>query len=228
MPIDTTTFLLAGLALALVVAVVTDLRSRLIHNELNAAIALTAPLYWWASGMGLWPDIAIQVGFALAVFVAFYLLFAFGQMGGGDVKLLTALALWIPPAAFASLLIVAIPVGWVLTMVLGTYHVARHQPAEQKGRRNAFILALCTLVAGNLASGLVGGPRLALPESILGANPSPLIVLGGLLASMIAVTITAYVLLRPHREAIRTPYGVAIAAGGLAVIASGALAGTAA
>ena len=223
MPFDAKTFLLAGLSLALIVAVVTDLRSRLIHNELNAAIALTAPLYWWASDMGLWPDVAVQLGLAAVVFVGFYLLFAVGQMGGGDVKLLTALALWVPPGAFASLLVVAIPVGWVLTMVLGTWHVARAENGKPKGRRNTFILVLCSLAAMNFASGLLGGPKLAFPESLFGANPSPLLLLTGLLGTMLTISITAYVLLRPHRKAIRTPYGVAIAAGGLALIASGSL-----
>jgi prepilin peptidase CpaA len=53
--------LLAALAIALVVAAVTDIRRRQIDNWLNAAIALTAPLYWWASDLGLWPGVAWQV-----------------------------------------------------------------------------------------------------------------------------------------------------------------------
>ena len=43
--------LLGALAIALLVAIVTDLRSRTIGNRLNAAIALAAPLFWWASGL---------------------------------------------------------------------------------------------------------------------------------------------------------------------------------
>ena len=214
------TILLAALAIALCVAVATDLRSRLIHNELTGAVALAAPLYWWASGMALWPDVAIQLGLALAVFAAFFILFELGQMGGGDVKLLAALALWLPPQGFASLLVVAIPVGWVLTMMLGTWHVAR---ADMPSRiRNSFVLGLCTLAAASLVSGMVGGPQLALPAAWMGE--SPFVALGVLLASMIAVTVIAYAIMRPHRASIRTPYGVAIAAGGLAVIAGGVLA----
>lgn len=49
--VDFRYLLLAGLAIALVTAAVTDLRRREIDNWLNAAIALTAPLYWWASGL---------------------------------------------------------------------------------------------------------------------------------------------------------------------------------
>ena len=119
--------LLAALAIALLVAAFTDIRSRQIANWLNGAIALGAPLFWWASGLALWPDIAIQLGIAAATFAVLALLFAIRAMGGGDVKLLTALALWIPPSQFLNLLIVMALVGGVLTIVLGAWHVARRQ-----------------------------------------------------------------------------------------------------
>mgnify|MGYP006140044167 CR=1 FL=1 len=58
--------LLAGLAIALLVAAFTDLRSRHIGNWLNGGIALGAPLFWWANGLSLWPDIALQIGVTIA------------------------------------------------------------------------------------------------------------------------------------------------------------------
>ncbi len=87
--------LLAALAIALLVAAFTDLRSRQIGNWLNGGIALAAPLFWWASDLAWWPDIALQLGVAFGTFAALAALFAMGAMGGGDVKLLAALALWI-------------------------------------------------------------------------------------------------------------------------------------
>jgi len=117
--------LLAGLAIALLVAAFTDLRSRQIGNKLNAAIALGAPLFWWASGLALWPDVAIQVGVALAAFAVLAALFAFGAMGGGDVKLLTALALWVQPDWFLKLLVVMALLGGALTIVLAAVHMLR-------------------------------------------------------------------------------------------------------
>ena len=119
--------LLAGLAIALLVAAFTDLRSRQIGNRLNAAIALGAPLFWWASGLALWPDVALQVGVALAAFAVLAGLFALGAMGGGDVKLLTALALWIEPSLFLSFLFVMALVGGVVTILFGAWHVARRR-----------------------------------------------------------------------------------------------------
>jgi prepilin peptidase CpaA len=119
--------LLAALAIALLWAAVTDLRSRTISNWLNGAIALGAPLFWWASGLALWPDIGMQIGVAAAVFALLAALFALGAMGGGDVKLLTALALWVPLMPFVQLLILMALLGGVLTVVMGAWHIARHR-----------------------------------------------------------------------------------------------------
>ena len=117
--------LLVALAIALLIAAFTDLKSRRIANWLNGAIALGAPLFWWASGMALWPDIAIQVGTALATFAVLSVLFALRAMGGGDVKLLTALALWIAPALFLKLLLMMALLGGVLTLIFGAWHISR-------------------------------------------------------------------------------------------------------
>ena len=119
--------LLAGLAIALVYAAFTDLRRRQIDNWLNAAIALSAPLYWWASGISLWPDVAIQIGVGIAAFAVFAAIFALRMMGGGDVKLLTALALWVDPTNFLRLLIIMAIVGGVLTLVMGFWHITRRR-----------------------------------------------------------------------------------------------------
>lgn len=119
--------LLCALAIALLVAAFTDIRRRQIDNWLTAAIALAAPLYWWAAGISLWPGVAVQVGIAVATFVVLAALFALRMMGGGDVKLLAAIALWIDPAMFLQLLVVMALVGGVLALVMGGWHIARRQ-----------------------------------------------------------------------------------------------------
>ncbi|MEM6828227.1 MAG: prepilin peptidase [Pseudomonadota bacterium] len=103
--------LLIALAIALIVAAISDIRERKIANWLNIAIAAGAPLFWFASGMAFWPDMAIQLGLAFVVFWAFAGLFALGWLGGGDVKLLGALALWLTPMSFLNLLLVMAFVG---------------------------------------------------------------------------------------------------------------------
>lgn len=119
--------LLIALAIALLVAAFTDIRRRQIDNWLNSGIALGAPLFWWSGGLSLWPDVAMQLGVALAAFAILAGMFALRMMGGGDVKLLTALALWIKPEWFLELLILMALVGGVLTIVMGAWHVMRRQ-----------------------------------------------------------------------------------------------------
>jgi prepilin peptidase CpaA len=117
--------LLVALAIALLVAAFTDMRQRKIANWLNLAIALGAPAFWWASGLTLWPGVAIQLGVALLAFAILAGLFALRTMGGGDVKLLTALALWIRWDAFLELLFIMALAGGVLTVVMGIWHITR-------------------------------------------------------------------------------------------------------
>lgn len=112
------TFLLCALALLLVSAGIQDARTREIANWKNAAIALLAPLWWAANGLAVWPDMAIQLGIAALVFAFFAAAFAIGQMGGGDVKLIGALALWLPVQPLISMLVVMSLAGGALTLVM--------------------------------------------------------------------------------------------------------------
>jgi prepilin peptidase CpaA len=113
-----THILLAALACLLLVAVYTDLRGRVIEHWTNAAVALLAPIWWWANGYALWPDVAIQIGIALAVFAVFAGVYAIGQMGGGDVKLLGALALWLPAMSLFDMLFIMALAGGLLSVVV--------------------------------------------------------------------------------------------------------------
>ena len=111
-------FLIGLLAVALVAAAIGDWRSRIIPNALNGTIALLAIPFWWATGLSLWPEIAMQLAIAVAVFLAFALFFRLGMMGGGDVKMAAALALWLPAGAVLQLLVVMSIAGGVLTLAM--------------------------------------------------------------------------------------------------------------
>ncbi|ARS27819.1 A24 family peptidase [Sphingomonas sp. KC8] len=117
--------ILGALAAALLYAAWGDIRTRTIPNWLNGAIAIAAPLWWLAQGLTIWPDMAIQLGIAAAVFAIFAGCFALGMMGGGDVKLLGALALWLPPLPLMRMLVVMALAGGVLTIVMIALHRAR-------------------------------------------------------------------------------------------------------
>ncbi len=110
--------LMAVLGLLMIAAAISDLRSRTISNELNAAIALLAIPFWIASGLALWPDMPLQFGAAFAVFLVFAGLFAIGGMGGGDVKMIGAVMLWIPLPLFLPMLTVMAIGGGILSAVM--------------------------------------------------------------------------------------------------------------
>lgn len=95
-----------------------DIRTREISNRKNAAIALLAPLWWVAIGLPIWPGMAVQVAIAAIVFALFVGAFALGQMGGGDVKLIGAVALWLPPSRLLDMLLVMSVLGGAITLAM--------------------------------------------------------------------------------------------------------------
>lgn len=111
-------------------AAVSDAQRRIIPNWLTAAIALMAVPYWIGIGLPLWPGVAMQLALAFGVLAIFAGMFALGLMGGGDVKLLAALALWLPAARFIELIVIMSIAGGVLTAVM----VARHRWQRRLGQ----------------------------------------------------------------------------------------------
>jgi prepilin peptidase CpaA len=122
--------LLGALAIALLHAAYTDIVRREIEDWLNAGIALAAPLFWWATGLNLWPDMALQLALGAGVFVFFALMFAIGAMGGGDVKLLGAIALWFPWQVMVKVAIAMSLVGAALTVLIVAIHKIRRKPGQ--------------------------------------------------------------------------------------------------
>ena len=101
----------------LLAAGIEDVRTREIANAKNAAIALLAPLWWWALGLG-WGDVGVQLLAAAVVFAVFIGAFAAGWMGGGDVKMIAALALWLPLGNLVDMLMVMAVLGGAITVLM--------------------------------------------------------------------------------------------------------------
>lgn len=224
--------LLCGLAIALLWAIVTDLKSRTISNRLTMAIALGAPLYWLSIGLPAWPGMALQLGLALLVFAVCCVLFAIRQMGGGDVKLLTALALWIPPSDFTLLLVAMAMLGWVLTMAVGAWRVARSTTLGGRPLRDTTLLAIGTAVAALFASAVLGGPTLTPPPALstwAASNAGAAIAVGlAPIAVLLVVTLWSIRIIRRHDPDLWVPYGPAISLAGIWILASGQLLATSA
>jgi prepilin peptidase CpaA len=116
------TLLLGALLLAVAWG---DLRHRIIPNQLNLLIAALAPCAWLLADLPVWPGMMVQIGVALLLFLLFAGFFALGAMGGGDVKLIGALALWLPLPAIPQMLLVMALAGGVLTLLVLIWHRVR-------------------------------------------------------------------------------------------------------
>jgi len=125
-----TELLLMTLAALLLVAAVIDVRTFTISNRLNLAIAAMAPLYWLSISLPVWPGVGIQLAAGAGVFTLLAAAFYAGMMGGGDVKLAAALALWFSPQSTLKFLVLMSLAGGVLTLAL----VAAHRMRGKEGR----------------------------------------------------------------------------------------------
>jgi len=107
---------LAVYVFPLVLAGISDFRTLRIPNYLTVALAAAFPLAALAAGQPI--DWLSHLEAGLIVFVAGAALFAFNFMGGGDVKLLAATALWAGLGQVLPLLATVALVGGVFSIVV--------------------------------------------------------------------------------------------------------------
>lgn len=165
---------LAGYVTLLVLAAVGDARERRIPNWLTGGVAALYPVYALASPTAV-PWLA-ALGVAGCVLVVGFVLFAMHALGGGDVKLITAVSLW---AGLDHLAVFAL----VTSLAGGTLALASILLRRWGGLIGAHVWAL----------------GLATSRAAMGASehdPGPA---------------------ADEPAADSLPYGIAIAAGGLAV-----------
>jgi prepilin peptidase CpaA len=116
-----------GLASMLLWAAAADLRHRRIPNASCGGIAALWPAYLLLAGA---PAAAALPG-AAAVFAAGFLLWRCGVLGGGDVKLVSALALWAGGELLAPfLLVTALLGGWLAVASIAARRAGLLLPAR--------------------------------------------------------------------------------------------------
>jgi prepilin peptidase CpaA len=135
-----------------------DLKNRIIQHRTVFAIALSAPLTWWGLGLPLLPtfawgqpwilmlastvsptNVAAIIVIAVLLFLLFTFFFAIGWMGGGDVKLLGAMGLWLMPIEVLKLMIVEAIAGAVVTMLAALHHKWRKKEGRVEVPRGVSI-----------------------------------------------------------------------------------------
>ena len=103
-------------AVVMAAAAFEDFRRLVIPNLVPVLLCAFWPVYF-AAAPSLYSALT-AIGCAAAVFSAGVVLFAFGQLGGGDVKLLGAVALWAGPAGTPALLLLTAVIGGALALFL--------------------------------------------------------------------------------------------------------------
>lgn len=102
-------------AFAVCIAAVWDLRSFTIPNSISIAIAAVWPVYAIAAGLGL-EAMAYAGATGIGVLFVGMLGWSRGWVGGGDVKLLSAVALWAGPAGLVPVILHTAIAGGVLSL----------------------------------------------------------------------------------------------------------------
>lgn len=101
-----------------------DIATLTIPNWVNAAIAALGLSALIVAGLG-WQASAWHVAIAALVLVVSFLLFSFGVYGGGDAKMIPAVALWMGPDAVITFIFWMAVAGGAIALV-GT--LARYAP----------------------------------------------------------------------------------------------------
>lgn len=155
---------LAFVALCLFGAL-TDIASLTIPNWLNLSIAGLGLSALAVSGLEL-STIGWHLGVAVIAFVGSFLLFTFGVFGGGDAKMIPAVALWMGPVAIVPFLFWMALVGGLLALI-GT--LAKYAPLPEgapvwvsntlsKGEGVPYGVAICAgAIMGAMQSPLLAG-----------------------------------------------------------------------
>lgn len=112
------------LGVLLVIAAIGDIRSYTIPNWLSVSIALLFILHTILAPPGI-QAIAVHLAVAAVIFVGSTLLFIKGAFGGGDVKLLSSLALWVGLIDMPRLLVIMAIAGGLLaiTIIIVRWHL---------------------------------------------------------------------------------------------------------
>ena len=119
---------LLGFALLLAATVATDLISRTIPNRIPLGLLALTPLL--ALGFPGY-DIAAGLMTGAAVFAFGLVVFHFGWLGGGDVKLVTAIGVWAGPTYVVPFLAEMAVAGGLVTLGLMAQRAVR--PAGDDG-----------------------------------------------------------------------------------------------
>jgi prepilin peptidase CpaA len=145
---------LALLALLLLIAAIGDVRARIIPNRLCLAVALLAFPFWLLAAPHPLARIATQCGLLLIASPVLLLLFERGAMGGGDIKLIAALMLWLMPAQIPQAFVVMALAGAAVAITVVLSHRIAARSAEAAPPSVPYGVAIALAMLGALHADL--------------------------------------------------------------------------
>jgi prepilin peptidase CpaA len=123
--------LLTILGALLAIACASDVAGRRIPNALTAALAVTGLLAQLVSGGVKGAALAAAAG--IAVFALLFLAWRSGKLGGGDLKLLAAVAVWVGPERSIGLLLFTGAAGLPVALAAYAFHELRQRRLAHAG-----------------------------------------------------------------------------------------------
>lgn len=109
--------LVLAFAALVLAAAVCDVATMEIPNRISVAIIALAPIAALLGAMS-WPELGARLAFGAAVFLAAFAAFNFNLMGGGDAKLITAIAVFVGAGAFIPFLMAMAVAGGALAALV--------------------------------------------------------------------------------------------------------------
>ena len=103
-------------------AAISDIRHYIISNKLCLSVTSLYPLFIGALFINNTPPeiqyIGYSIGISLIIFTILLAFFAYGLIGGGDVKMIPGVALWAGPALILKFLLITTICGGIVALLI--------------------------------------------------------------------------------------------------------------
>ena len=121
-------------------AALSDVRKYILSNRLCLSVVLLYPIFITSLYINGTPPtlgyIAYSVGIALVIFSVLVALFAYGYIGGGDVKLIPGVALWAGPNLAINFLLITTLCGGLVAILIISFQYLKKYLTKEKSSEN--------------------------------------------------------------------------------------------
>ncbi|MEZ5758328.1 MAG: prepilin peptidase [Emcibacteraceae bacterium] len=117
-------------------AAVSDIRYFILSNRLCLSVALLYPIFiaalYFDGFQVTLVSIGWSIGISILIFSFLVFLFARGYIGGGDVKLIPAIALWAGPSLILEFLLITTIFGGLLALLIISFRYLKNYTSQHK------------------------------------------------------------------------------------------------